>query len=238
LEWHFDRGAVAVEARRNFTRYYDVPEKVIPTAHLAAPAATEVEAHRAMLLLSAKSHGIGTAADLADYFRIKPAKARPLLKEMVADGSLRAVSVEGWKDTAYMLRETDLPASPVTARALVSPFDSLIWFRDRTERLFNFHYRIEIYVPEPKRLFGYYVLPFLMDEELVARVDLKADRQKKRLLVQSAHLETGRNPLEVAEALACELAEMARWLGLDRVVVGRRGELAGALRAAVKSVGR
>jgi hypothetical protein len=178
--------------------------------------------------------GVGTASDLADYFRVRIVRARPLLKELVSSGMMRQVKVEGWNTPAYMLPDTNVPAAPISARALVSPFDSLIWERDRTERLFNLRYRIEIYVPENKRQFGYYVLPFLMDEELAARVDLKADRQKKRLLVQSAHLEDGRNSLEVADALAHELAEMARWLGLDRVVVGRKGDLAGPLRMACK----
>jgi hypothetical protein len=234
LEWHFDRGAVAVEARRNFTRYYDVPEKVIPAAQLGMPAPTESEAQMEMLLLSAKSMGVGTASDLADYFRVRIVRARPLLKELVSSGMMRQVKVEGWNTPAYMLPDTNVPAAPISARALVSPFDSLIWERDRTERLFNLRYRIEIYVPENKRQFGYYVLPFLMNEELAARVDLKADRQKKRLLVQSAYLEDGRNSLAVADALAHELAEMARWLGLDRVVVGRKGDLAGPLRMACK----
>lgn len=236
LEWHFDRGAVGTHSRRNFTRYYDLPERFVPQEQLNAPVLTEEEANRDLLLISARSLGVGTATDIADYYRIKPAIARKLLAEMVAGGEVQKVSVEGWDETAYALPETDVPSEPVLARSVVSPFDSLIWERDRTERLFGMRYRIEIYVPAPKRQFGYYVFPFLMDEELVARVDLKADRQKGRLMVQAAHLENGRNAVEVAAALTDELVTLARWLGLERVVVGRKGDLVDDLRKAVKLV--
>lgn len=236
LEWHFDRGAIAVHSRKNFTRYYDVPESFIPEKHLNAPALTEEEANRELLLLSAKHHGIGTGPDLADYYRIKMPKARPILAELAASGELEMVTVEGWDEPAYKLPETDVPKEHIGAHALVSPFDSLIWFRDRTERMFGMRYRIEIYVPEKQRQYGYYVFPFLMDEELVARVDLKADRQNGRLLVQSAHLEDAKNPAAVSAALADELATMAHWLGLNRVVVGRKGDLVSDLRKAMKAV--
>ena len=236
LEFHFALGAVGVHSRRNFSRYYDLPGRFIPGEHFSAPAMTEADAHRQLLLISAKCHGIGTANDLADYFRIKPAKARAALRDMVAAGELRQVSVEGWNEPAYMLPRTDVPAEHIEARSLISPFDSLIWYRDRMERLFGMFYRIEIYVPEKKRKYGYYVLPFLMDEQLVARLDLKADRQNGRLLVQSAHVEPGQDATTVADALADELTTMARWLGLGRVVVGRKGDLVGALRRAVKAV--
>lgn len=234
LEWHFDLGNLAVSDRKNFTRYYDAPEKVIPTEHLEAPALSVEDSHRQMLMLSVKSHGIGTARDLADYYRVGILSARERLSELVSSGQLREVAVEGWDDIAYIAPDTDVPSERSSARALISPFDSLVWERDRTERMFGFRYRIEIYVPEPKRQFGYYVLPFLMDEELVARVDLKADRHKGRLLVQSAHIEEGRDKGAVSEALAAELTDMARWLGLSRVVVGRKGDLTKALRGAVK----
>lgn len=236
LEWHFDRGAIGAHSRRKFTRYYDLPERIVPQEQLNAPALTEEEANRDLLLISARSLGVGTATDIADYFRIKPAIARKQLAEMVASGELQQVSVEGWDEAAYALPGTDVPPEPVLARSVVSPFDSLIWERDRTERLFGMRYRIEIYVPAPKRQFGYYVFPFLMDEELVARVDLKADRQKGRLMVQAAHLENGQNAVEVATALADELTTLARWLGLDRVVVGRKGDLVDDLRKAAKLV--
>lgn len=235
LECHFDSGAVGVHSRRNFTRYYDVPERIVPEDLLNKPQLSEDEACRQLLLLSARSHGIGTDADLADYFRIKIGKARSLLVQMVADGELDQINVEGWDAPTYAVPGIDVPAEPIGARSIISPFDSLIWERNRTERLFGMHYRIEIYVPAPKRQFGYYVYPFLMDEELVARVDLKADRQRKRLLVQAAHLEGDRDVTAVSAALAEELSTLARWLGLDRVVVGRKGDLVGELRIAVKS---
>lgn len=236
LEWHFDRGAVGTHSRKNFTRYYDLPERFMPDEHFSAPELTEEQANRELLKLSVGHLGIGTRADIADYYRIKMPKARPLLADLVASGELEEVSVDGWGEPAYMLPGTDVPAEQIGAHSLISPFDSLIWFRERTERMFGMHYRIEIYVPEKKRQFGYYVFPFLMDEELVARVDLKADRRNGRLLVQSAHLEEGRDAVAVSAALADELATMARWLGLKRVVVGRKGDLVSDLRKAVKVV--
>ncbi|MDA0676725.1 MAG: winged helix DNA-binding domain-containing protein, partial [Chloroflexi bacterium] len=195
LEFHFALGAVGVHSRRNFSRYYDLPDRFIPGEHFSAPAMTEADAHRHLLRISAKCHGVGTANDLADYFRIKPAKARGVLRDMVTSGELQQVSVEGWGEPAYMLPGTDAPAEPVGARSLVSPFDSLIWYRERMERLFGMRYRIEIYVPEKKRQYGYYVLPFLMGEQLVARLDLKADRHTGKILVQAAHLEPGQDTL-------------------------------------------
>lgn len=236
LEWHFDRGAIAVHSRKKFTRFYDLPERFVPDEHLAAPPLTEDEANRELLLLSARHHGIGTGADLADYYRIKMPKARPILADLVASGEMEQVSVEGWDEPVYKLPETDVPKEHIGAHSLVSPFDSLIWYRERTERMFGMRYRIEIYVPEKQRQYGYYVFPFLMDEELVARVDLKADRQNGRLLVQSAHLEDGRDAVAVSAALAEELATMARWLGLNRVVIGRKGDLVSELRKAAKAV--
>lgn len=236
LEWHFDIGSLGVHSRKNFTRYYDLPERFVPDKHFGAPAISEEDANRQLLQLSALHHGIGTRADLADYYRIRMPKARPVLNDLVAGGELEQVSVDGWDEPGYMLPNTDVPSEKINARSLISPFDSLIWFRDRTERMFGMHYRIEIYVPERQRQFGYYVFPFLMDEELVARVDLKADRHKGRLLVQSAHLEAGRDATAVSAALANELATMVRWLGLKRIVVGRKGDLVSDLRKAVKAV--
>ncbi len=236
LEYHFDRGAVGVHSRKKFMRYYDLPERFVPGDHLNSPALAEDEANRKLLLLAAKHHGIGTLADLADYYRIKMPKARPVLAELVESGEVERVSVDGWGDDAYKLPETDIPSDPVRAHSLVSPFDPLVWYRDRTERMFGMRYRIEIYVPEKKREYGYYVLPFLMDEDLAARVDLKADRKAGRLLVQSAHLEPGRDSQAVSAALAEELATMAEWQGLGRVVVGRKGDLVSDLRTAVKGV--
>jgi len=230
LEWHFGRGAIAVSDRKNFARIYDVPERVFPAEVLDAPVPTSEEARRELLLLAARHHGIGTQQDLGNYYVVK--RAGPLLRDLVDSGELREVSVEGWKQPAYLHPEAKLPKR-VEARALLTPFDPLIWTRERVQRLFGFHYRIEIYVPEPQRQFGYYVMPFLLGDELVGRVDLKSDRQKGVLLVQSAHIEDGREPGHVAAELASELSTMASWLGLGGVRVGRRGNLASELRRAV-----
>jgi len=229
LEWHFARGAVAVAGRRGFARLYDVPERVIPRQHFEADAPDEAEALRRLLLLSARSHGIGTAQDLADYYRLPITKARAALEELAASGALERVDVAGWKDPAYLDPEARHPRR-VDARALLSPFDSLIWERERTERLFGFRYRIEIYVPQKDRVYGYYVLPFLLGDELVARVDLKSDRQSGLLLVRASHGEPGQDRDHVAGEIAPQLRSMAQWLGLDDVVVENRGDLAPALR--------
>ncbi|MEY2433954.1 MAG: uncharacterized protein QOC92_3679, partial [Acidimicrobiaceae bacterium] len=171
LEHLFYAGYVTTADRRNFERVYDVTERVIPQAILDAPTPTEEEAHRELLLVAARCHGVGTARDLADYFRLKMPVARPRLAELVEDGRLEIVAVEGWPQPAYMVPGTTLPRS-IRARALLVPFDPLVWERARTERVFGFRYRIEIYVPAHKRVHGYYVLPFLLGDALVARVDL------------------------------------------------------------------
>ncbi len=232
LEAHFGRGAVTVSARRNFARVYDLAERVLPGAVLSAPALPTEEAHRQMLLLAAQSLGVGTAADLADYYRIRVPLARPRLAELVEAGELQEVAVEGWTQPAYLYPDTRLPRR-VRARALLSPFDSLIWERDRTERLFGFRYRIEIYVPGPDREYGYYVLPFLLGQDLVGRVDLKADRAAGVLLVQAAYAEDGHDRDRVAGELAEALLEMAGWLGLGGVIVRPRGNLVSELSAAL-----
>ncbi|MPZ98088.1 MAG: winged helix-turn-helix domain-containing protein [Dehalococcoidia bacterium] len=232
LELLFGRGEVSVAERRNFERYYDLTERVLPPETVNGATPTVEEARRELLLLSARSLGVGTAKDLADYYRLPLTASKPLLRELVAEGALQQVGVEGWREPAYLDPAARLPRR-VEARALLSPFDSLVWFRDRDERLFDFHYRIEIYTPEPKRQFGYYVLPFLLGERLVGRVDLKADRAASALLARAAHLEPGAHPGETAEALAAELRSMADWLGLERVVVEPRGDLAPALRDVV-----
>jgi uncharacterized protein YcaQ len=172
---------------------------------------------------------VATARDLADYFRLRVADVRAQVERLVDEQVLAQVEVEGWRDPAFLHPEAHLPRR-VEARALLSPFDSLIWERNRTERLFGFHYRIEIYLPEPQRKYGYYVLPFLLGEELVARVDLKADRHGGKLLVQAAHLEPDYEPAGVAGPLVANLYEMATWLGLDTVVVRDSGGLAPHLR--------
>ena len=233
LEWHFRMGRVMVHQRRNFTRVYDLTTRVIPAHILNGGGQSELEAQRALLLLAARSHGVGTARDLADYYRLPVPRARELLADLAADGALDAVSVAGWDEPAYLHPKARIPRS-VDAQALLSPFDSLIWERNRTQRLFDIRYRIEIYVPERQRQFGYYVLPFLLGDRLVARVDLKADRQTRRLLVRAAHVEPDVDRKRVAAALAEELQAMAGWLELDGVNVGRRGAFATELRRALR----
>lgn len=231
LEYLFRTGEVACTRRPNdFARLYDVAERVIPAEILNAPAPSEADAKKEMLVLAAKYHGIGTAADLADYHRL--AHTRPLLAELVEEGRLIDVDVEGWNRVAYLHPDAKIPRR-IDARALLSPFDPVVWYRDRAERLFGFHYRIEIYVPAAKRQFGYYVLPVLLGDALVGRVDLKADRANRTLLVQSAWSEPGVATAHVADEVAAELALMAGWLGLERIEVARRGDLSDQLRRAV-----
>lgn len=231
LEWHFRCGSLMAHARPSFERAYDLTERVLPPHVLARKPLPEPEAQRELLLRAARHCGIGTAKDLADYYRLPLPRSRQLLRQLVEDARLREVSVEGWKEKAYLHPDAEVPRSMKT-RALLTPFDSLIWERARTERLFGFRYQIEIYVPERKREYGYYVLPFLLDGELVARVDLKSDREAGKLHVRGVFLEDGRSPKRVAGKLAAELRLMAEWLDLDGVKVGPRGNLAEALRAA------
>jgi uncharacterized protein len=218
----------ALRSPATFERVYAPWDRVLPASVLAAPTPAPDEARRSLLLLSARAVGVGTARDIADYFRISLPVARPLLAELVAAGKLESVSVEGWREPAFLHPSAPAPRA-LRARALLSPFDSLIWERKRTERLFGFKYRIEIYTPLHKRKHGYYVLPFLLDEALVARVDLKSDRAAGALRVQAAWSEPGA-PKETASALAAEVSGLAQWLGLERVVIGRRGDLSRALR--------
>jgi hypothetical protein len=237
LEHLFHTGVVAAFRRPgDFARVYDLAERVLPADVLGLPTPTENDARKELLVRAAKHHGVATFEDLTDYHRQRNPPCRPLIAELVEEGRLIEASVEGWSRPAYVHPDAVLPRR-VAARALLSPFDPLVWNRDRVERLFGFRYRIEIYVPEPKRQYGYYVLPFLLGDELVARVDLKADRQAGRLLVQGAFGEPGIDEGDVAAELASELSSMARWLGLDEgIVVARRGDLAAALRRAVGAV--
>jgi uncharacterized protein YcaQ len=234
LEAHFGRGVLAVAERRpNFARAYDLAERVLPAEHHGRQLSRD-EAQRELLRQAASAHGVGTASDLADYFRMSVHDARPRLAELVEAGELRSVRVEGWREPAYLHRQARLPSRIDTA-ALLSPFDPVVWYRPRAARLFAFDYRIEIFVPEAKRRWGYYVLPFLLGDRLVARVDLRADRNGRRLLVLAAYREEHAEPGAVAPALAAELRTLANWLGLKAVVVERRGNLARPLAAAVRA---
>ena len=234
LEWLFLEGTLLCAARPNFARAYDLAERVLPREVLERPAPDEQDAQRELLLLGARAYGVGTANDLADYYRLPVQQARKLLPGLVEEGKLREVTIEGWNQRAYLYPEAQTPRA-INARALLTPFDSLIWDRNRrrTERLFGFRYVLEIYLPEKRRQFGYYVLPFLLGDRLVARVDLKADRQRGRLRVNAAYVEDGEVERLVAGQLAEELALMARWLGLEDITVARRGNLSAQLRKAL-----
>ncbi|WP_424190571.1 winged helix-turn-helix domain-containing protein [Actinokineospora sp. G85] len=230
-EYLFGVGELTTGTRRSFQRHYDLPERVLP-ADVLAQAPDDEECARRLTLRAALAHGIGTEKDLRDYYRLQPAQSKQAVAELVEEGLLEAVAVEGWRAPAYRHPAVRVPRE-VRGRALLCPFDPLIWERDRALRLFDFHYRIEIYVPEPKRVHGYYVFPFLLDGELVARVDLKADRATGTLRVQGSFAEEGADATRVAGELAEELRLMAAWQGLDRVWVGERGDLATSLRNAV-----
>ena len=241
LEHLFWRGVVTATRRTSdFARVYDLTERVLPAEVLATPTPSERDARKQLLVLAARHHGVGTAEDFADYHRQKPSVARPLLAELVEEGRLRSASVEGWARPAFLHPEARLPRT-VDACALLSPFDPVCWNRDRAERLFGFRYRIEIYTPAAKRQFGYYVLPVLCGDSLVGRLDMKADRSAGALLVQGAYVESavdGRTIDVIAERIAVELAGMAEWLGLDRVEVAERGDLAWTLERAVDHYAR
>ncbi|BAI76102.1 hypothetical protein AZL_d02760 (plasmid) [Azospirillum sp. B510] len=234
LEYLFWAGLVTTAGRRGFERLYDLPERVLPAAILATPTPEEGEAQRALLRIAARAHGVATERDLRDYHRLELADTRRRIAELVEAGELLPVTVEGWDRTAYVAPDLRVPRK-ATARALLSPFDSLIWERQRTERLFGARIRLEIYTPAHKREHGYYVLPFLMDERIAARVDLKSDRKASALLVQAAHGEAHSRPETVAPALAAELRRLAGWLALERIVVKGGGDLAPALTSELAS---
>jgi len=256
LEYLYDSGLVAIAGRRGFERLYDIAERVIPKAALDAPVPAREEAMKQLIHLGAKAHGVGTFRDITGYLeidgwheRLPPGpwwerakgpdgrRAKPIAKRLVAElveeGRLLAARVAGWEEPAYVLPGMRVPRT-VHARALVTPFDSLVWERSRMERLFGMKYTIELYTPPPKRVYGYYVCPFLLGDTLVARCDLKADRQRKVLMVQSAFLEPGQHARHVVPELAAELQQMQKWLGLDRIEVAERGDLAAKLRRSVR----
>jgi len=251
LEAHFGRGLLAVTERRaNFARAFDLAERLIAAEHHGRQV-EQSDAERELVRRAARSFGVGTADDLADYYRMPIRAARARLKELVDAGELREVRVEGWREAAFLHSGVSAPRE-INATTLLSPFDPLVWYRPRVERLFSFDYRIEIFVPQPKRKWGYYVLPFLLGDRLVARVDLKADRAEDCLLVLAAYVEpavrehtnrkkstttrdSGVNyqPTAVAQSLAQELQTLAGWLGLGSIAVGRGGDFTRLLAAAL-----
>ena len=253
LEYLFNSGLVAIAGRRRFERLYDLTERVIPAPVLARPAPGREESMKQLMFLAAQACGVGTFRDISNYFNVdasfdrrpsrphgedRPPRVEPVAKRLVAElveeGRLLPVSVEGWTGPAYL--PPGVAASPpARARALVTPFDSLVWERSRVKRIFGMSYSIEVYLPPEKRVYGYYVCPFLLGDALVARCDLKADRQRAVLMVRSAFLEPGQDAARVGPPLADELRSMQAWLGLDRIEVGDRGDLAVGLRRSVGS---
>jgi uncharacterized protein len=224
----FASGVLTTATRVGFARHYDLTERVLPPEVLARQV-DEDDAVRELTRRAAAALGVGTEPDIRDYFRLGATQAKPAIAKLVADGELEPVDVDGWSAPAYLAAGQAIPRRD-RGTALLCPFDPLIFFRPRVQRLFDFHYRIEIYTPASKRQYGYYVWPFLLDGELVGRVDLKADRAADALHVVGAFVEPGRSPSRVAAALAEELATMASWLGLADVTVGKRGDLAAQLR--------
>ncbi|MDX8481329.1 winged helix-turn-helix domain-containing protein [Mesorhizobium sp. VK24D] len=227
FEWLFWAGRITTAYRRGFERYYDLPERVLPQSVLDLPVPSVEDAHRELLRMSARAHGIATYGDLRDYFRLAPGDTKDRIEELVEAGELLPVRVEGWDKTAYLHKDARFPRR-IAARALLAPFDPVVFERTRTEKLFGFRYRIEIYTPAEKRQYGYYVLPFLLGDRIVARVDLRADRPASVLRVHAAYAEAGAPP-ETAAQLVEELKQMQGWLGLERIEVAPAGDLGPAL---------
>ena len=229
VEYLFWAGELTAAGRRGFERLYALPERVLPESVRNAKTPSREEAQRELMRIAARAHGVATEFDLRDYFRLGVADTKARLQELLEAGELEKVAVEGWKHDAYIVADAKIQRE-VAANALLSPFDSLIWMRPRTERLFGFHYRLAFYTPKHKRSHGYYVMPFLMGDRLVARVDLKSDRKKSRLLLLGGHAEPGIDPASIAPALSAQLKSLADWLDLDRVTFKSRTDLANALR--------
>jgi len=235
LEDLFWKGRLTARRRdRDFARIYDLPERALPAEVLARPTPDESDARTELIELASRSLGVATLSDLADYHRQRQIDCRPIVRRLVEEGRLTEVEVEGWSEVAYLHPGASIPRRIDTC-ALLSPFDPVVWNRERAERLFDFHYRIEIYTPAPKRRFGYYVLPVLVDDHIVGRLDLKADRQASTLRVLAAHAEPGGRAVASVDRIAAELGSMASWLGLERVEVERSGDLSGPLRTAGRS---
>jgi uncharacterized protein YcaQ len=233
LEYLFHTGEVTAATRRVFERLYDLPERVLPAETLEAPAVPEEDAVRRLIDLSARAMGVASEADLRDYFRLPVDAFKKALPQVIEEGLLLPVKIEGWTTKAYRHRDTGAPRK-AGGLALLSPFDPLVWERSRAERLFDFRYRIEIYTPQEKRIYGYYVLPFLEGDRLTGRFCLKADRQEGVLRVNASHAEDGIDAMTTAEAAAPELRRMAHWLGLGDVAAEAKGSLAKPLRQALK----
>lgn len=227
FEWLFWAGRITTHSRRGFERYYDLPERVLPQAVLDLPVPSPEDAHRELLRMSARAHGVATYADLRDYFRLAPDDTRQAIDELVEEGALLPVSVEGWNRPAWLHRDARVPRK-IEARALLAPFDPVVFERTRSENLFGFRYRIEIYTPAEKRRYGYYVLPFLLGDTVVARVDLRADRPAGVLRVHAAFAE-GHAPPDAAAHLLEELKRMQAWLELERLEITPAGDLGPAL---------
>jgi uncharacterized protein YcaQ len=236
LEWLFAAGEVTVSGRRGFERLYDLPERVLPSSMLNHPPISEADAQRGLLLRAITALGVGTEKDIRDYFRQDPVPAKAGLAELLEEGTIEPVQVQGRKQPAYMLPGLKVPRK-ITASALLSPFDSLIWERARTERLFDFHYRLEIYTPAHKRVYGYYVLPFLHHERIAARIDLRAERAAGRLAVHAVHEEEPGLDEEGMHALAANLRQLADWLGLPDVLINCQRASAARLRVAFLAQG-
>jgi hypothetical protein len=232
LEWLFNAGLITTKTRRGFERVYDLTERVLPREILDRPTPPDADAKRELVRFAARALGVATVSDLAAHYGLKQRETAQAVAELVEEGALEPATVEGWGQPAYLARDAKVPRR-ATGAALLAPFDNLMWDRQRVETLFGVRYRIEIYVPAHMRVHGYYVYPFLLGEQIAARVDLKADRAAGVLRVQAAHLEPGADEGDVAAALAAELRTAADWLALPDVHVAGRGDLATDLRRAL-----